>query len=90
MGYALEAPSYSPTIGLVKAIYNCYHLSTVSNTFKDYVYRFVTAPACGMLTEPSPFNQFTARELALCETINNRTFSRGAINNIYYCQRKLE
>jgi hypothetical protein len=90
MDYAAEANCYLPTLGLVEAIYNDNHLSSASPAFKDYLYGFVTAPACDLLLTPNPYRNFSTAEVAYCRTLNNATFSRGAVNNLYYSQRKIE
>ena len=51
---------------------------------------FVTGQVCDYLAQQNSYRNFTTQEISFCRSLNNQTFSKGALNNIYYCQRKIE
>lgn len=90
MGYAREAECYSPSMPIVQAIYQTYHLPIATDTYKSYVYEYSTGNACSALQTNSDTISFTPEQIALCQTLNRETFKQGAFNSMYYVQRKIE
>lgn len=77
---------------IVSSIYNTLHLPDLSQKYINYTTNFVNGTVCSNVTELTYFtNSFNEKQLQnICNSINNRTFSLGAINNLYYCLRKIE